>query len=141
MTPWRPEPIINTRAETVATKPSFRDAFRKRRCIVPADGWYEWTKIPGGKQPHYIHARDEKPFAFAGIWEPNEHGEPTVAIITTAASRSIEAIHDRMPAVLSEAEWLNAATPVEKLAEMLRPADLPNLDTFLIFSAAVLTPT
>jgi putative SOS response-associated peptidase YedK len=123
---WRPEPIINARAETVASKPSFRDAFLHRRCIVPADGWYEWQKRAGGKQPYFIHARDDKPFAFAGLWEPDEQGTPTprVAILTTAATPSIAIIHDRMPAVLLPDEWpqwLAAETPADTLAAMLRP--------------------
>jgi putative SOS response-associated peptidase YedK len=124
-TSWRPELIINARAETVATKPSFRKAFLERRCIVPADGWYEWQKRRGGKQPYFIHARSNEPFAFAGIWEPDEHGSPTVAIITTAATPSIAMIHNRMPAVLLPDQWphwLAAQTPADALGAMLKPA-------------------
>jgi putative SOS response-associated peptidase YedK len=100
--------MINARAETVAEKPGFRNAFKKRRCLIPADGFYEWKGEKGDKQPYYITGDSAGPFAFAGLWEKwtdKEHPEETVykscTIITTAARGSIGEIHQRMPVVLS----------------------------------------
>jgi putative SOS response-associated peptidase YedK len=122
--------LINARGETVAEKPSFRSAFRKRRCLVPADGFYEWKKLDGGKQPHFIHLRDEEPFAFAGLWEhwtnPND-GEviESCTIVTTEANSLMRTLHDRMPVILPAQDyerWLDPATQdVEALKALLRP--------------------
>ena len=122
---------INARAETVDTLPTFRDAFKKRRCLVLASGFYEWRKVSAKeKQPHYITARDGRPMAFAGLWErwtAKDGGQPveTFAIITTAANALLSPLHDRMPAILDEAKqaiWLGEqhAAPSE-LKAMLRP--------------------
>jgi putative SOS response-associated peptidase YedK len=98
--------MINARIETIATKPSFREAFKKRRCLIPADGFYEWKGEKGNKQPFFIILPDEKPFAFAGLWETwwdkENQGESyrSCNIITRNASVSLKHIHDRMPAVL-----------------------------------------
>jgi putative SOS response-associated peptidase YedK len=98
--------MINARVETVASKPSFRDAFKKRRCLIPADGFYECKGPKGNKQPFFITLPDEKPFAFAGLWETwwdkENQDEPyrSCSIITRDASEFIREIHDRMPAVL-----------------------------------------
>jgi putative SOS response-associated peptidase YedK len=98
--------MINARMETVASKPSFREAFKKRRCLIPADGFYEWSGSKGNKQPFFITLPDEKPFAFAGLWETwwdkENQGEPyrSCTIITRNASTSLKHIHDRMPAIL-----------------------------------------
>ncbi len=109
--------MINARAETVAEKPSFRNAFKKRRCLIPADGFYEWKGEKGDKQPYYIFSPSGEPLAFAGLWEKwtgKESGNDTVykscTIITTAASGSVREIHHRMPAILSpefHEKWLN----------------------------------
>lgn len=106
--------MINARSESVHEKPSFREAFRQRRCIIPADGFFEWKK--GHKQPVYIHDTSEKPLAFAGIYSfwHNARGErvDTCAILTTAANTAIEAIHHRMPVILDSAAqqiWLRKA--------------------------------
>jgi putative SOS response-associated peptidase YedK len=117
---WAKDPaignrMINARAETVAEKPSFRAAFRKRRCLVLADGFYEWHKKDGGKVPYFISAEDGEPFAFAGLWEDwvdKESGEhlQTTTIITTAANEFMSALHHRMPVVLrpnSATRWLD----------------------------------
>ncbi|MDZ4826893.1 MAG: SOS response-associated peptidase [Actinomycetota bacterium] len=99
---------INARAESVATKPAFRRAFEKRRCIVPADGFYEWQAIEGRKQkqPWFIHRTDGEPFAFAGLWERwGEDDLRTFAIITTEANDTLTPIHHRMPVVLPESQW------------------------------------
>jgi len=114
---WAKDPSIgpklnNARAETVAEKPSFRDAYRRRRCLVPANGFFEWKAEGGRKQPYYIHPSSGTLFAFAGLWEAWEGpGGPleTCAIITTGANESMAAVHDRMPVIVSTAEhsaWL-----------------------------------
>ena len=127
---------INARSETLATKPAFRTAFQKRRCLILADGFYEWRKGPGKeKQPFHIHNKDGSPFAFAGLWEfwkrkdgSDEKTPPTVescTIITTDANELVAPLHDRMPAILEPRDylrWLDPA-PVDStvLQEMLRP--------------------
>ncbi len=90
--------MINARAETIAEKSAYKRAFQKRRCIIPADGFFEWKKIPGQKtkQPMHIRLKDGALFAFAGIWTWNGE-EPTCAIITTAPNELVSTIHDRMP--------------------------------------------
>ena len=98
--------LINARSETVASKPSFRNAFTKRRCLILADGFYEWKGQKGEKQPYFITLPDERPFAFAGLWEAwdNKGQNDTVykscTILTTAASESVRKIHHRMPVIL-----------------------------------------
>ena len=104
--------MINARAETVAEKPAFRSAFASRRCLVLADGYYEWQKVGKVKQPYCFTLRDERPFAFAGLWEswrpPNSlDGVPleSCTIITTAANELSAALHDRMPVILEPADY------------------------------------
>ena len=96
---------INARAETVAEKPSFRAAFRARRCLVPADGFYEWTGPRGKRQPLNIHRADGQPLALAGLWESHDEFGPTFTIITTAPNAYMSAIHNRMPVVLEPGDW------------------------------------
>jgi putative SOS response-associated peptidase YedK len=131
--------MINARAETLAEKPSFRDAFRKRRCLVLADGWYEWQVAAGGKQPWFIRRKDARPFAFAGLWErwkdPADASMlESCAIVTTDASESIRRIHDRMPVVLAEEDWdrwLDTAfSDAESLSRLLRPFDAAGLEAW-----------
>jgi putative SOS response-associated peptidase YedK len=132
-------PMINARAEGIAEKPAFRDAFRKRRCLVPADGFYEWVKdkSSGDKRPWRILAADRPAFAFAGVWEawrdPAAGAEApwlrSFAIVTTAANAAIAPIHDRMPVILKqedEDDWLAPETPPERLQALLTayPAEL-----------------
>ncbi len=128
-------PLINARAESVAEKPSFRDAFAKRRCLVVADGFYEWRqdKTVKLRQPWRIVPTDRPGLAFAGIWEawrkPDGEVLRSFAIITTSANARIAAIHDRMPVMLpaaAEDAWLAAETPADQLQAMLipYPADL-----------------
>jgi putative SOS response-associated peptidase YedK len=125
---------INARAETVATQPTFRDAFRKRRCIVPASGFYEWqTAIVDGKeakQPQYIRRADGKPLALAGLWDRWRGPDGTViesfTIITTEANEFIRGYHDRMPVILRRVDyalWLNPASTPEDLLALLVPCD------------------
>ena len=110
---WAKDPSMgarmnNARAETVAEKPSFREAFRKRRCLIPASGFYEWKLESGRKQPYYIFPSGGALFAFAGIWEtwtgPTGPLE-TCAIITTDANEKMAAIHERMPVIVSPGEY------------------------------------
>jgi putative SOS response-associated peptidase YedK len=102
---WAKDPaignkLINARAETVQEKPSFRNAFKRRRCLIPADGFYEWQKIKGSsKQPYYFHLNDGKLFAFAGLWESWNDIE-TCTILTTAANDLLQPVHDRMPVIV-----------------------------------------
>ncbi len=128
---------INARAETVATTPAFRDSFARHRCLVIADGFYEWERLEdGGKQPWHITRADGSPFAFAGLWaswRPPE-GEPvqTCAIVTTDANRVLAPVHGRMPVILerdAEAAWLDPAAPAPDLLGLLRP--LPDAEVAL----------
>jgi putative SOS response-associated peptidase YedK len=101
---------INARAETVKTKPSFRAAYKSRRCLIPAHGYYEWQAGPDGKQPHYFSAADGSLLAFAGLWEqwtPPEGGDEvqTFTIIVCAANLFAKDTHDRMPVILDRADW------------------------------------
>jgi putative SOS response-associated peptidase YedK len=128
--------LINARSETVAEKPAFRSAFRKRRCLVPADGFYEWRKREGGgpKQPMLVRRRDGAPFAFAGLWEHwrGPEGEvQTCTILTTEANAVLAPIHDRMPVILDPAaydRWLDPARPGAE--ELLRPCSDGWLEAF-----------
>src|SRR5512141_1192257 len=122
--------MINARAETLPEKPAFRAAFKKRRCLVLADGFYEWRKENDGKTktPMYIAMKSRAPFAFAGLWEvwtsPEGDKRRTCTIITTEPNELVAPIHNRMPAILTgelEAEWLDGNTPVLALSAMLKP--------------------
>lgn len=121
---------INARAETVSTSGMFRQAFARRRCLVPADGFYEWQKLDAkSKQPMFIHFPDERPFAFAGVWErwqPEEGVEPvdTFAIITTRPNVLMSPIHDRMPVILTPERysiWLDREADPHEAADLLKP--------------------
>ena len=126
--PGNPRPLINARSETVDRKPSFRSAFRSRRCLVPATGFFEWQKLGGAKQPFYIQRADRGLFAFAGIWDEAGLGDGSpieaFAILTTEPNRIMSPIHDRMPVILASeawATWLESDT-TEQLSELLVPA-------------------
>ena len=101
--------LFNARAETLAEKPAFRDACRKRRCLIPADGFYEWEKKVGSKsKPFYVRRSDRQQMIFAGIWQfsgDSEHRIPTCAIITVPASEQISGIHNRMPLIIDPSDW------------------------------------
>ncbi len=130
---WSKEPrteysTINARVETVAEKPAFRSAFRNRRCLIAADGFYEWARRDGRKQPYFIRLASEAPFAFAGIWEHWENGHEsldTCSILVTEANELVARIHDRMPVILSPAhydQWLDPAVRDPfALKPLLRP--------------------
>ncbi len=96
--------LINARAEGIASKPAFARAVRARRCLIPADGFYEWQGEKRAKTPFAIRRPDGGPFAFAGLWE-SWRGQPTAAIVTCAANATLAAIHERMPVVLAPADW------------------------------------
>ena len=118
---------INARAESLASTPAFRMAYRKRRCLVPVNAFYEWTGEPGQKTRWRIGLKDEPLFALAGLWEwwkdpAAEHGVETYTIVTTEANQLLAPIHDRMPVVIFERDydrWLNADDPA---VDLLRPA-------------------
>ncbi|MGF1615513.1 MAG: SOS response-associated peptidase [Gammaproteobacteria bacterium] len=119
---------LNARAETVASKPAFRQPFRRRRCLIAADGFYEWQRTEGGKQPYFIRLRTGEPFAFAGLWDRWEgEGEiiESCTVIVTAANALVATIHDRMPVILSPADhdsWLDPKLQDPRgLQPLLRP--------------------
>lgn len=138
--------LINARGETAATKPAFRAAFKSRRCLVLADGFYEWQKHAGGKQPFLIRMKNGNPFAFAGLWERwDKEGEPveSVTILTTEANPLMRSIHDRMPVILKPEDygkWLNPGNKdVAALADLLRPFPAEEMQAFPV-SALVNNP-
>jgi len=141
--PWAKDPkignrMINARSETLTEKPSFRTAFERRRCLIPADGFYEWKREGKAKKPMLITANPGGLFAFAGLWEtwkqPDDCWLLTCAIITTSANEFMTSIHDRMPVILpreSEALWLD---PEEQdtamLSELLLPYDSGRMEAY-----------
>ena len=142
---WAKDPqigqrMINARVETVAEKPSFREALRKRRCLVLADGFYEWYKAKGGKQPVYVRLRDRQPFAFAGLWETWRDPAGTVlatcTILTTTANALLQPIHPRMPVILrpeAEAVWLDRClTEPSQLLPILTPLPAEKLEAYAV---------
>ncbi|MEA5517279.1 SOS response-associated peptidase [Nodularia sp. UHCC 0506] len=138
---WAKDPkigvkLINARAETVAEKPAFRSAFKQRRCLVLADGFYEWKRHNSKKQPFYFHLPDGQPFGFAGLWErwqplpgkPDNEEIISCTILTTAANELVQPIHDRMPVIVDPQDydlWLN---PQMQTPEALQPLLCPYTD-------------
>ncbi len=133
--------MINARSETVAEKPSFRDAYKKRRCLVPADGFYEWRTEAGKKQPYRVTTKADAPFAFAGLWErwrpkgpsPSVEEEivETFTILTTDAAPSIHHIHHRMPVMLRPDQWHTwLDVEAEEASSVLAPFDDKGLIAF-----------
>jgi len=128
-------PLINARVESVASQPAFKESFEQRRCLIPADGFYEWRKDESGKRPIWFSPPDQELFAFAGIWarlEP-KGTEPVTscALITCSPNDVVRPIHDRMPVVLDpevESTWLDPDAPTDVLLELLRPAPLDRLE-------------
>jgi putative SOS response-associated peptidase YedK len=121
--------LINARSETVTEKPSFREAFKKRRCIIPADGFYEWQRTNGKKQPFFFQMRDESPLGFAGLWERWEGtGREAInscTILTTEANEVLRPVHDRMPVILHPEDyelWLDSdVRKLDLVKELLSP--------------------
>ena len=137
---WAKDPkignrMINARSETLAEKPSFRNAYKRRRCLVLADGYYEWQKIPGekSKQPVYIRLKSQKPFAFAGLWEVwkgTGMDEPlrSCTIITCPLNAVLAEIHHRMPVILPAEVYETWLAPDEQSSEVLQPLLVPYAD-------------
>ncbi|TWT55765.1 putative SOS response-associated peptidase YedK [Thalassoglobus neptunius] len=139
--------MINARSETVAEKPSFRSAFKRRRCLVPASGFYEWKRSGKEKQPFHIHQTDDSPFAMAGLWEllkqsgGPDRDEPaeilSFTILTAAANSFMSPIHDRMPVILSgesAAVWLDHEVEASALSELIQPFEWENFEAVPISS-------
>jgi putative SOS response-associated peptidase YedK len=130
---WADEPktgykTINARAETVEKSPAYRAAFKRRRCLVPADGFYEWKKVDKSKEPYLIHRPQWENFAFAGLWERWEGGDGRViesySIITTEPNDLIRKIHNRAPVILNRADygtWIDPETAASTARKLLRP--------------------
>ena len=150
---WADDPsvgnrMINARAETAADKPSFRTALRRRRCLIVADGFYEWQRLGQRRQPMFIHMRDDRPLAFAGLWESWEGADHSAlescTILTTEANDLVRPIHDRMPVILAPADyarWLDPAvqTP-EPILPLLRPYPSEPMEAYPV-STRVNSPT
>ena len=120
--------LINARAETVKDKPAFRSAFRARRCLIPANGWFEWKRSGKSKQPYFLALESGSPLSFAALWEQwgrdGQHLE-TFTIVTTEASSALSDIHHRQPAVVDPddfSDWLDPGTPLETLQEIIGPS-------------------
>jgi len=149
---WAKDPaignrMINARAETVATKPAFRVALRKRRCLIPGDGFYEWQQRGRTKQPFRIVLKNGEPFGFAGLWEtwtsPEGEEIQRCTIITTEANELLKPIHDRMPVILTreaEAVWLDPTIQdPERLLPLLMPYPTEEMEVYPV-SAKVNNP-
>jgi len=126
---WSKEPkgFINARAETLQDKASFSESFQRRRCLIPADGFYEWKRSGKSKQPYYFQLRDEATFAFAGIWDRWQGSGRSIlscAIITTTPNELLASVHDRMPVILDQSshrDWLNEEARPAQLTALLAP--------------------
>ena len=135
--------LINAREESVVDKPAFRAAMKRRRCLIPADGFYEWQAAGGRKRPFYVHAKSGEPLAFAGLWEtwmgPNGEKLDTAAIVTTRANKLLEPIHDRMPVVIAPEAfelWLNGdKVDAATAAALIAPAPEDLLEAYEISPA------
>jgi putative SOS response-associated peptidase YedK len=135
--------LINARSETVEEKPAFREAFKRRRCIIPADGFYEWQRREDKKQPFFFQLKDERPFGFAGLWErwQGTTGEAieSCAILTTEANEVLRPVHDRMPVILHSADyelWLDEdVRKRELLRELLRPYPAEEMTSYPVSTA------
>lgn len=126
---WSKEPkgFINARAETLERKASFHESFQTRRCLIPADGFYEWKRTGRARQAFFFQLKDEAPFAFAGVWDTWKKDAVSInscAIVTTTPNELLEPIHDRMPAILADEScrlWLDPRTPPAELKELIVP--------------------
>ncbi len=150
---WAKDPtvgnrMINARAETVAERPAYKRALERRRCLIPASGFYEWKQTEHGKVPYYIHLTDEPLFAFAGLYEnwkaPDETWVRSYTIITTSANDLMAPLHNRMPVILDREDedlWLDPdATEPERLLPLLRPYPARRMAAYPV-SRAVNSPT
>ncbi len=151
---WAKDPgignkLINARSETVAEKPAFRDAFKRRRCLVIADGFFEWEKLPArGKQPYYFKLKDDQAFAFAGLYEhwrgPDDRVINSCTLLTTQANDVLRPVHDRMPVMLHQADydlWLDTdVRQTELLQELFKPYPAEEMTSYWV-STLVNKPT
>jgi putative SOS response-associated peptidase YedK len=135
--------LINARGESVLDKPAFRAAMRRRRCLIPADGFYEWPRQGGAKRPHYIRRRSGAPMAFGGLWEtwigPNGEETETAAIVTTKANAALTPFHDRMPVILAPENfdaWLDPNIDGPEAMSLIAPMPNDELEIYPV-SAAV----
>lgn len=142
---WAEDPtvgqrMINARAETVAEKPAFRAAFKKRRCVIACDGFYEWQKSAQGKQPYYVRVDGGAPFGFAGLYEvwksADDEKLSTCTIITTTPNEIMSPIHHRMPVILNSDDWSSWLDPANddsaSLQKLLRPFNASRMDAYPI---------
>jgi len=139
---WADDPsigdrMINARAETVADKPAFRHPFRTRRCLVVADGFYEWQRQDGWKRPFFVHRRDDRPFAFAGLWDHWKKGDEPICsctLLTTDANEVLAPIHDRMPVIVPRSAydlWLDPGIhDPKKLESLLVPFPAEQMEAY-----------
>lgn len=135
--------LINARAETLLEKPSFRAAFRKRRCLVVCDGFYEWQKTPSGKVPMFIHLASGEPFGIAGLWEQWRNPDTdeliqSFTIITTEPNELMQEIHNRMPAIVrqeEEEQWLAPTTHEQELQHILRSFPAEEMEVWAVSTA------
>ena len=134
--------LINARGELALDKPAFRNAMKRRRCLFPADGFYEWKRDGNRKQPYFVRLKSGQPMAFAGLWEtwsgPNGEELETAAIVTTTASRSIAHIHDRMPVIVAPEAfdfWLDPNVDARTAAAVITPAPDAALEAYEVSSA------
>lgn len=140
---WAKDPsignkMINARAETLAEKNSFKNAYKRRRCLIPADGFYEWQRTKGGKQPMLAHLKNGEPFAFAGLWErwhgPDGEEIRSATIITTTPNELMKPIHDRMPVILHRRDfdrWLSPdEQPPSELNDLLKPFPADEMEAY-----------
>jgi putative SOS response-associated peptidase YedK len=140
--------LINARAETAREKPSFRNAFRRHRCLIPTNGFYEWQRQERGKQPYFVQMREERLFAFAGLWDrwesPDKGVIETCTILTTAANAVLAPIHERMPVILPPTEYSRWLDPgllnTDSLAPLLAPFPPEDMLAFPV-SPRVNSPT
>jgi putative SOS response-associated peptidase YedK len=128
--------MINVRAESVMQRPAFRSAFKHRRCLIPADGFYEWKEVGAGKQPYYVHRADGGPVAFAGLWEHWQSAREVIescAIVTTQSSDVLKDIHNRMPVIVPPGDyhtWLREGQSPLLLEQLMRPTAMDTLEAY-----------
>jgi putative SOS response-associated peptidase YedK len=134
--------LINARSETADSKPSFRSAFKYRRCLIPVTGFYEWLATDDGKIPHFIHVKNQELASFAGLWEVwrNPEGDEvwTCSILTTDANEKIQHLHHRMPVILDEKDrdtWLDKSTDVNELRLLMKIYDSDKIDLYPVSKA------
>ncbi len=132
--------LINARAETLSVKPSFRNAFKQRRCLVPADGFFEWKRTGSGKVPHFVCLQSRRIMVFAGLWENWQTSGQNIdsfTIVTIAPNQLLASIHDRMPAIVPGQDfsaWLDPDTEPSVAQEILRPFTTEALEVFPVSS-------